>query len=625
MDVPHVLADRYTIGRLLGRGGMAVVHLGEDTRLHREVAIKLLRLDLADDPTAQTRFRREAQSAAALNHPSIVAVFDTGEDTLGGVAGGTHTIPYIVMEYVQGVTLREMLRDRSRRESTATIALPPSGRGGSTGLRDADQGTPLEIGQAVAITAHVLAALSYSHAMGIVHRDIKPGNVMVTPKGAVKVMDFGIARALADTSATMTSAQTVVGTAQYLSPEQARAQQVDARSDLYSTGCMLYELLTGRPPFVGDSPVAVAYQHVREQPLPPSHYNPEISEELDRVVMHALVKDREGRYQTADAFSNDLLNALDGRPVDAPPTEAVNRVPVSPEPKAAAPVPVSAGDDLDHEEPKRSRAGAWIAMIVALIAVAALGWFLADRYFNQEPTMVSVPAVTGKDKVTAEQLIREAGLRYDEGDPQPSDDVPKDSVISQDPEAATQVAEDSVVTVVLSSGSANVQVPDLTNKTQQEARDALDAQDLQVGNVETVDSATVEKGRVVSSDPPAGTVLARQTEVNLNISSGQIAAPDVTGQTLSEARSTLTGLGFKVETDYVTTNSTPAGRVISQNPGPGSLDVGSTIVLQVARAPVIITPTETPTPTDTPSTPTETPTTPIPKLPTVTETEEPDQ
>jgi pyrroline-5-carboxylate reductase len=265
---PTTVGGRYELGELLGRGGMAEVRRAVDQRLGRSVAVKQLRTDLAIDPTFQARFRREAQSAAGLNHPTIVAVYDTGEeiDPLSGVA-----IPYIVMELVEGSTLRDVLREGRK-------ILPE---------------------RALELTQGVLEALSYSHKAGIVHRDIKPANVMLTPNGGVKVMDFGIARAVADTSATMTQTAAVIGAAQYLSPEQARGETVDARSDLYSTGCLLYELLVGRPPFVGDSPVSVAYQHVREAPVPPSQLDPEITPEIDAVVLKALAKDPADRYQSA--------------------------------------------------------------------------------------------------------------------------------------------------------------------------------------------------------------------------------------------------------------------------------------------------------------------------------------
>src|SRR5215203_1493682 len=283
---PTTVGGRYELGELLGRGGMAEVRQAVDQRLGRSVAVKQLRADLAVDPTFQARFRREAQSAAGLNHPTIVAVYDTGEepDPTSGVP-----IPYIVMELVEGTTLRDVLRDGRK-------ILPE---------------------RALELTAGVLDALAYSHKAGIIHRDIKPANVMLTPTGGVKVMDFGIARAVADTSSTMTQTQAVIGTAQYLSPEQARGETVDARSDLYSAGCLLYELLTGRPPFVGDSPVAVAYQHVREEPQPPSAFDSEITPEMDAIVLKALVKDQDYRYQSADEMRADIDACLDGRHVAA--------------------------------------------------------------------------------------------------------------------------------------------------------------------------------------------------------------------------------------------------------------------------------------------------------------------
>ncbi len=284
MEEPRRLGGRYELGSVLGRGGMAEVYVAQDTRLGRTVAVKTLRVDLARDPSFQARFRREAQSAASLNHPAIVAVYDTGEDYVDGVS-----IPYIVMEYVDGSTLRELLHS----------------------------GRKLLPERSMEMCVGILQALEYSHRNGIVHRDIKPANVMLTRTGQVKVMDFGIARAMGDSGMTMTQTAAVIGTAQYLSPEQAKGETVDARSDLYSTGCLLYELLTVRPPFVGDSPVAVAYQHVREEPQPPSAFDPEIAPAMDAIVMKALVKDPDYRYQSADEMRADIEACLDGQPVAA--------------------------------------------------------------------------------------------------------------------------------------------------------------------------------------------------------------------------------------------------------------------------------------------------------------------
>src|ERR1700733_7411493 len=291
MTQPRLLGGRYELDGIVGRGGMAEVFRARDIRLDRIVGVKTLRDDLARDQTFQARFRREAQSAASLNHPSIVAVYDTGEDMVNGTP-----VPYIVMEFVEGRTLRDLLRDDRR-------LLPE---------------------RAAEITDGVLRALDYSHRNGIVHRDIKPGNVMLTRSGDVKVMDFGIARAVSDAQATMTQTAQVIGTAQYLSPEQARGERADPRSGLYSSGCLLYELLTGRPPFTGDSPVAIAYQHVRENPIPPSRVDPELPIWADSIVLKAMAKDPADRYQTAADMRADLQRAASGMPVSAPPTRLDN-------------------------------------------------------------------------------------------------------------------------------------------------------------------------------------------------------------------------------------------------------------------------------------------------------------
>jgi eukaryotic-like serine/threonine-protein kinase len=305
MTQPRLLGGRYELDGIVGRGGMAEVYRARDIRLDRIVGVKTLRDDLARDQTFQARFRREAQSAASLNHPSIVAVYDTGEDMVGPTP-----VPYIVMEYVDGKTLRELLREDRR-------LLPE---------------------RALEITDGVLRALDYSHRNGIVHRDIKPGNVMLTRAGDVKVMDFGIARAVSDAQATMTQTAQVIGTAQYLSPEQARGERVDARSDLYSTGCLLYELLTGRPPFTGDSPVAIAYQHVRENPVPPSRVDPEIPAWADSIVLKAMAKDPGDRYQSAAEMRAGIKRERFGRSVQ------VQEAAAAPRSSAAAPVsPVDLG------------------------------------------------------------------------------------------------------------------------------------------------------------------------------------------------------------------------------------------------------------------------------------------
>src|SRR6266536_2390300 len=320
MTQPQLLGGRYELDGVVGRGGMAEVYRARDLRLDRIVAVKTLRDDLARDQTFQARFRREAQSAASLNHPSIVAVYDAGEDMVGPTP-----VPYIVMEYVDGRTLRDLLREDRR-------LLPE---------------------RAMEISDGVLRALDYSHRNGIVHRDIKPGNVMLTRAGQVKVMDFGIARAVSDSQATMTQTAQVIGTAQYLSPEQARGERVDARSDLYSAGCLLYELLTGRPPFTGDSPVAIAYQHVRENPIPPSRVDPEIPGWADAIVLKAMAKSPADRYQDAAEMRADIQRAMSGMPVAPPPAEMFQPTQRMGGPTMAAP-PTAAIPGYDYgrgEEP----------------------------------------------------------------------------------------------------------------------------------------------------------------------------------------------------------------------------------------------------------------------------------
>ncbi len=618
MDDQRVLSGRYEIGELLGRGGMAVVHAGRDVRLGRQVAIKMLRADLARDPAFQARFRREAQSAAGLNHPSIVAVYDTGEDVVPGVGGADEHIPYIVMEHVAGRTLREVLHDTER-------ATPPNGVGSDT------TPAPLGVERAVQMTAGVLSALDYSHRAGIVHRDIKPANVMVTPTGAVKVMDFGIARAVADSSATMTATQAVIGTAQYLSPEQARGETVDARSDLYSTGCLLFELLTGRPPFVGDSPVSVAYQHVRETPQPPSTFNPAVGADLDRVVLHALAKDREDRYANAGAFRSDLLAALDGRPVRAPAAGAATvampaaagaglaaAAATGPATEVYTPGGAAAGaagpvGDFDDEqdEPRRGRAAGYVLLVLAVLAVVAGAVYLFTQVLDQpeDPVEVAVPNLVDLDRVAAKAELDALGLEYAEGEPQNSDTVAADLVLSQDPPVGDAVAPGSTVTVVLSLGVAEIEVPDLTNLTQAEARARLDEVGLEIGQVTPTDDPQIEKDRVISSDPAARARVPAGSEVAINVSSGMVQLPDLAGQTYLQARDALLALGLGAEAQPQEDGSVAPDTVLSQQPGPGAVPQGTKVVLVVATAPPPPTTTAPPTTEPTTEPPTTPPTT----------------
>jgi len=561
---PTVVGGRYELGEMLGRGGMAEVRKGTDTRLGRVVAVKRLRTDLASDPTFQARFRREAQSSASLNHPAIVAVYDTGEEmTEEGVAQ-----PYIVMEYVAGRTLRDILREGRK-------ILPE---------------------RALEITSGVLSALDYSHRAGIIHRDIKPANVMLTPGGDVKVMDFGIARAVSDSSSTMTQTAAVVGTAQYLSPEQARGETVDSRSDVYSTGCLLYELLTGRPPFVGESPVAVAYQHVREPAAPPSTYDTELPPEIDSIVMKALAKRLEDRYQSAAAMRSDIERYLAGRPVQAPAVvvpamEGTTFLPADTSPSAALP---SAAYYPQEEEPKRT--ALWITLGVLLVALVGAAAFFVPQMLDEKVQQVQVPRVVGMQQAAAVAEIEDAGLtasvtsRADE-------DVPKGQVIEQDPNGDEYVDEGETVSLVVSTGPPARVVPSVLTLSKEDAKRALQAQGFKVKVQVREDDVT--KDEVLDQEPQANTRVPAGSLVTIFVSDGPEEVPDVIGKTEEEARQLIEDAGFEV---FVTHSNAPTeqptGTVIEQNPtGPQPQGTSVTIVV----SDFVVTPTETPT-TETPPT-----------------------
>ncbi|MBW3068019.1 MULTISPECIES: Stk1 family PASTA domain-containing Ser/Thr kinase [unclassified Actinomyces] len=582
----QMLAGRYELRELIGRGGMAEVHLGYDTRLSRIVAIKLLRSDIAGDPTFQARFRREAQSAAALNHPSIVAVYDSGEEELTQPDGSTRVVPFIVMEYVEGHTVRELL----------------------------GEGEAVPIPEAVEITTGVLDALEYSHRAGIVHRDIKPGNIMLTQAGAVKVMDFGIARAVEDSAATVTQTHAVVGTAQYLSPEQARGEVVDARSDLYSTGCLLYELLTGQPPFTGDSAVAIAYQHVREIPKTPSSIAADIPDSLDRVVLKALAKNRDDRYQDAAHMRADLLAAARGLDVAAPATDTWAATAVmAPEAAAAAPSPEEESAAPSEEEQPRRRWWLWVLVLIALIGLGTLLGLSASGFFGGGPTptptptatAVAVPNVSGMSESDAQAAIEGLGLVYEKGEDVNSDTVDAGLAVSTDPGDGTSVLLGSTVTVHFSSGSAMVDVPDVTGKSQADARTAITDAGLSVGDVTTEDSADVASGAVIRTDPVAGTPVERGSTVSLVVSSGKTTVPNVVGMSQEEGQAAITaaGLNYNSSTVEETTNDESKDDqyvVTAVDPGAGSsVDTGQSVTLTIThytyQAPATIAPTQQPT------------------------------
>ena len=662
----HRLAGRYEVRSLIGRGGMAEVHLGFDTRLSRVVAIKMLRRDLALDSIFQARFRREAQSAASLNHPNIVAVYDTGEEIVSDATNRSLAIPYIVMEYVEGHTVKELISD----------------------------GTAVPINEAIEIVSGVLSALQYSHANHLVHRDIKPGNIMLTPEGKVKVMDFGIARALTDSQATMTQTNAVVGTAQYLSPEQARGETVDERSELYSTGVVLFELLTGRPPFKGDSAVAVAYQHVEQIPPTPSSILSDIPDSLDRVVLKALAKNRDDRYRSAAEMLSDLQRVARGMDVGAPPADswATEVLPSAGLVGARAAVPAatstvsapaagvsststslpavsSDGDAASKAAAARKRRTAIIMtlVVIALLLIGGSVWALSRSAAT--PEAVSVPNVVGLSQADAKSQIEAAGLEW-ELNPEKvaSDTVEKDAVASTDPAGGAQaekgstvrvtissgpdsvtlpdnlvgmspdearqavealglkwevnsskVASDTVaegkvaqtnpspgskvkagqtITAYLSSGSDQVEVPDLVGMSQDQARSALKAVGLELGNVTTVDSDK-DKDRIVSQDPETGSKVKKGTTIAVSISTGkaaQVEIPTVVGISREDAEAQLKALVLTVTVEEVS-GSQPSGQVTAVEPGEGSkVDKNSTVKLKVSKG------SASPTPSPSPST-----------------------
>lgn len=577
------LAGRYEVRSLIGRGGMAEVHLGFDTRLSRIVAIKMLRSDLARDSVFQARFRREAQSAASLNHPNIVAVYDTGEEMVLGPDGRGISVPYIVMEYVEGHTVKDLLSD----------------------------GTPVPINEAVSIVSGVLSALEYSHSQHLVHRDIKPGNIMLTADGKVKVMDFGIARALSDSQATMTQTNAVVGTAQYLSPEQARGEQVDARSDLYSTGVVLFELLTGRPPFTGDSAVAVAYQHVQQLAPTPSAITPDVPEPLDRVVLKALAKNREDRYSSAGSMLADLMRATRGGRVNAPetavwadtrampaPAEQTATLPAAP---AFAPVqsPTSSIPSLkadEVEEPVKGRKKMWIVLGLILAALLIVGgvWYALAR---SQPTaeMVAVPDnLVGMSEADAKAAVESVGLVFAVSDKTvASEELAEGMVAEVDPPSGERVEVGTTVTAKLSSGSDSVVIPEVTNMTPEAAQDAVEALGL-VWELDAnkVDSDSVEAGKIAKVNPSVGKKVKKGSTVKGTVSSGKktVTVPDLTGMTQDQAREYLTQVGLQV--GNVQTSDDPsqsAGKILSSSPAAGeTLNKGESVSITVASGKVAL-------------------------------------
>ncbi|HEY4019806.1 MAG TPA: Stk1 family PASTA domain-containing Ser/Thr kinase [Pseudonocardiaceae bacterium] len=584
MSTPRLLSNRYELGDTIGYGGMSEVHKGRDVRLSRDVAIKVLRADLARDPQFQERFRREAQNAAALNHPAIVSVYDTGETSTE-----FGPLPYIVMEFVDGRTLRDIVKTEG----------------------------PLPSKRAMEVMADVCAALDFSHRHGIVHRDVKPANVMITKTGAVKVMDFGIARAVADGQAQMTQTAAVIGTAQYLSPEQARGESVDARSDVYAAGCVLFELLTGEPPFTGDSPVAVAYQHVREDPKPPSSLNPRVNPALDAIVLKAMAKGPANRYQSAAEMRGDLVRVLSGQRPAAPAvmTEA-DRTSIMGQGRTE----VMAGgrhrpdaldddyrdyNDYDAEEEERlaRRKRAWIiaAVVLGVIVVIALAVWLIPKLAgtgNTPNTQVKVPALQGVQQQAAEQELSQAKLTWKINEvpcqppagggqaPCTADEINK--VLSSNPISGTPVPVNTQVTLNIGAPPGNVTVPDVSGLSYTDATTKLQALGFKIAEnptpQTTTDQAKVNTVVPNSQTPPANASAPYNSTVTVTLYSQPqtVQVRDVTGQMYDQARQTLQGQGFVVK-KQTQPGSDPAGTVETETPPGGTTQtVGTTITLTVS-------------------------------------------
>ncbi|MDJ0380776.1 Stk1 family PASTA domain-containing Ser/Thr kinase [Streptomyces sp. G-G2] len=586
MEEPRRLGGRYELSHVLGRGGMAEVYLAHDTRLGRTVAVKTLRADLARDPSFQARFRREAQSAASLNHPAIVAVYDTGEDYVDNIS-----IPYIVMEYVDGSTLRELLHSGRKLLPERTLEM----------------------------TIGILQALEYSHRAQIVHRDIKPANVMLTRTGQVKVMDFGIARAMGDSGMTMTQTAAVIGTAQYLSPEQAKGEQVDARSDLYSAGCLLYELLTVRPPFIGDSPVAVAYQHVREEPQPPSNFDPEITPEMDAIVLKALVKDPDYRYQSADEMRADIEACLDGQPVAAAaamgagygaygypdqghngydqPTTALRSSDAG---QTSMMPPMAPGGDSGYgygdqghggydqgprRRQKKSRASA--VLLVAAGVLVLVGAILIGRSLvnNTADNRSAVPSLIGETLDKASGHAANVGLKVEKEAEEPCEGQPKGNICSQSPAPDAKADKNSVIKVKVSTGPLKVQVLDVMRLPFDQAEASLKGKGFQVERKNQESEST--PGTVLTQDPKGGSSVDKGSVVTLTVAKevSKATVPDLTGKTREQAVKLLTEAKLKLGSTTEADSSAAPKTIIGQALDPGSqTDVGTAVNVTIAKA-----------------------------------------
>ncbi|MBL3699520.1 Stk1 family PASTA domain-containing Ser/Thr kinase [Leucobacter luti] len=526
----RILAGRYAIGEFVGQGGMATVYRGTDTKLGRQVAIKVMKAELAGDDQFRSRFRQEAQSASRMAHPTVVRVFDAGDDLIQ-TPEGPKRLPFIVMEYVEGKNLRQLAAEHK-----------------------------LSQAEACRVVDSVLTALEYSHRAGIVHRDIKPANIMITQSGQVKVMDFGIARAVSETSSTLQQTTAILGTAAYFSPEQAKGEAIDARTDLYSTAVLLFELLTGDVPFRGDSAVAVAYQHVSERPKPPSERAPEVTPELDRVVLYGLAKDRAKRFQSASEFREALRLAASGTMpgLDLQQQDTVlfsGGEEVSESDLALRQLAEGGGGARTQSRPPVMWTWAAILTIGAVI-IAVVFWLvtLAPKQFLPDSSR-EVPALIDVDRAAAIKLLQEADLVAVPVE-QTSEDIAAGNVVSSDPERGTVLSPGDTVTIYVSTGPESAKVPEFSRMNLTEYTQAIEDLGLSVGVVTSVDSPIEAENRVLSVSPEAGTELESGQSVDVEISSGMVSVPALQDQPLDVAMSLIDGLGLSVQ--QIPVDSCPA-------------------------------------------------------------------
>jgi len=546
-DDLRVLGDRYEIHRAIARGGMAQVYLARDRTLDRPVAVKELVPEFATDPSFVERFKREAQSAARLTHPNIVSVYDWGTQD------GTY---FIVMEYVDGPSLSQLIR-----------------RDGALHPR-----------RAAEIAGEVAAALGFAHSQDVVHRDIKPGNVLLTSSGQAKVADFGIARALSSSEGELTQTGSVMGTATYFSPEQAQGLPIDARADLYSLGVVLYEMVTGRPPFTGDTPLAISYKHVQDQPPRPSAVSPGVPVGLEAIILKLLSKQPADRYDNAEALRADLDRFLAGQPTLA--EDQLAAVAAAAAVPAAAttvqPVVDPVDDDYSDDDQPKSRTGLFIGVLVVLLALLGglLFWFA--RGLNAAD--VEVPATIGLTRAEAETLLRGEGFEVEVSE-QANPSIEAGRVISQDPAPKTKAPDGSKVTLVVSLGPAQVPVPEVVGRTQAEGEFILAVAGLR-SKIIPIEDPDTEPGRIISSNPAANVPVAKDSEVELRVSKGpgEELVPNVGGQSLSAAQAALQAAGFKIGgPDEEPSDDVAKGKVIRTDPPVGtSVKKGSTVTVIVS-------------------------------------------